>query len=142
MALRMRERATIDDCRSRHAPPQRHGPVGASSGQALVEFALTAVVFLALVFGVLEFGRAIYAYSVVANTAREAARFAAAHPGEDAAAHVASLAVGVDVEIEVAPITAASTEVIVTARHRFGALTPFVPDMDMASTARAYLEIH
>lgn len=115
---------------------------GASLGQALVEFALSAVLLLTLVFGVIEFGRAIYAYSVVANTAREAARFLAVHPHGDAASHVASLAVGVDVSIEVDPTTPASTEVVVTASHTFDAITPFVPDMVLVSTASAYLEVH
>jgi Flp pilus assembly protein TadG len=43
-------------------------------GQALVEFALTLPVFLLLVFGVFDFGRAVWAYSMVSEAARAGAR--------------------------------------------------------------------
>jgi len=45
-------------------------------GQALVEFALVLPVFLLIVFGVFDLGRAVYAYNTVANAAREGARVA------------------------------------------------------------------
>jgi Flp pilus assembly protein TadG len=47
-----------------------------SSGQALVEFALVFPVFLIILFGIVDFGRAIYAYNTLANAAREGARVA------------------------------------------------------------------
>jgi Flp pilus assembly protein TadG len=47
------------------------------TGQALVEFALVLPVFLLIVFGVFDLGRAVYAYNTVANAAREGARVAA-----------------------------------------------------------------
>jgi Flp pilus assembly protein TadG len=43
-------------------------------GQGLVEFAIVLPVLLLIVISILDFGRAIYAYSVVANCAREGAR--------------------------------------------------------------------
>lgn len=43
-------------------------------GQALVEFALIIPVFLLIVVGVLDFGRAIVAYNQVSNAARAAVR--------------------------------------------------------------------
>lgn len=45
-------------------------------GAAAVEFALVAPLFLALVFGMIEFGRAIMVQQVVTNAAREGARVA------------------------------------------------------------------
>jgi Flp pilus assembly protein TadG len=45
-------------------------------GQALVEFALIMPVFLLLVMGVVEFGRAWNSYQVVTDAAREGARMA------------------------------------------------------------------
>ncbi len=48
----------------------RHG------GQALVEFALVFPLFVLLVFGVLDAGRAILLYNTVASAARDAARVA------------------------------------------------------------------
>jgi hypothetical protein len=52
-------------------------------GQALVEFSLSLIVFLVLMMGVLDFGRAIYQYNGVSQAAREIARATAAHPGSD-----------------------------------------------------------
>jgi Flp pilus assembly protein TadG len=43
-------------------------------GQGVVEFAVVLPVFLFILISILDFGRAIYAYSVVANCAREGAR--------------------------------------------------------------------
>lgn len=137
MAFTEGGRAHLPVSEGRRRWVQRHSP-----GQSLVEFALGAVVLLALLFGIVEFGRAIYAYSVVANTAREAARYLAIHPTGDAAAYVAPLAVGVDVSIVADPITSSSTEVVVTASHRFEAMTPFVPDMQLTSVASAVIEVH
>ena len=45
-------------------------------GTALVEFGLVIVVFFMFVFGVMDFGRAIYTYHFVSNAAIEATRYA------------------------------------------------------------------
>ena len=52
-------------------------------GQSLVEFSLALTVFLVLMMGVFDFGRAIYEYNGVAQAAREIARATAAHSGTD-----------------------------------------------------------
>jgi Flp pilus assembly protein TadG len=54
-----------------------------SRGQALVEFSLAIVVFLMLLMGVFDLGRAIYQYNGVAQAAREIARVTSVHPGPD-----------------------------------------------------------
>jgi TadE-like protein len=46
------------------------------AGVALVEFALSIVLVLTIIFGIIDFGRAIFAYVWVANTARTGARYA------------------------------------------------------------------
>jgi Flp pilus assembly protein TadG len=46
-------------------------------GQAIVEFALIAPIFLLLVFGVVEFGRAWNVYQTLTDAVREGARTAA-----------------------------------------------------------------
>ncbi|HEX5413977.1 MAG TPA: TadE/TadG family type IV pilus assembly protein [Terriglobia bacterium] len=46
------------------------------SGTALVEFGLVMVVFFMFVFGVMDFGRALYTYHFVSNAACEATRYA------------------------------------------------------------------
>jgi hypothetical protein len=58
-------------------PLQRSG----SRGQALVEFSLTVVIFLVLLMGIFDFGRAIFMYNGVAEAAREIARVTSVHPG-------------------------------------------------------------
>jgi Flp pilus assembly protein TadG len=52
-----------------------------SRGQGLAEFALVLPVFLAMLIGMVDLGRAVWANNSVANAAREAARFAAVHGG-------------------------------------------------------------
>ncbi len=48
-----------------------------SRGQALVEFALIFPLLVMLLFGLIDLGRAVYAFSTVSNAAREGARVAA-----------------------------------------------------------------
>jgi len=50
-------------------------------GQGLVEFSLAITVFLVLIMGIVDLGRAVYQYNGVAETARELARAASVHPG-------------------------------------------------------------
>jgi Flp pilus assembly protein TadG len=46
----------------------------------MLEFALAAILFLLLVFGILEVSRLVFATSSVNNSAREGAHYAALHP--------------------------------------------------------------
>jgi TadE-like protein len=52
-----------------------------SRGQGLVEFAIVLPVFLVILMGMVDVGRAVWANNTVGNAAREAARFAAVHGG-------------------------------------------------------------
>lgn len=56
----------------------RSYPFSHDHGQAMVEFALTIVLFLMIVFGIFEFARVFVTYSSVYAAAREAARYGAA----------------------------------------------------------------
>ena len=47
-----------------------------SRGQALVEFALIVPLFILILVGLFDAGRAVFNYSTIANAAREAARVA------------------------------------------------------------------
>jgi len=49
-------------------------------GQATVEFAIVSIIFLMLVLGTLDLGRAIYMYSQLTNSVREGARYAQVAP--------------------------------------------------------------
>jgi Flp pilus assembly protein TadG len=72
-------------------------------GQALAEFAIVIPIFLLILFGIFDVGRAVYAYSSVTNAAREGARLAivnqdTASVGNRAADQATALAVTTTVE--------------------------------------------
>ena len=52
-------------------------------GSTLVEFAIGATVFLTAVFGVLEFGRALWVHNALSDAARRGARYAVVHKESD-----------------------------------------------------------
>src|SRR4051812_49820806 len=54
---------------------------GRSTGQALLEFSLILPVFLIMLMGVIDLGRAIWAQNSLAAAAREGARLAIVHGG-------------------------------------------------------------
>src|SRR5687768_17554532 len=49
-------------------------------GSTLVEFAIGATVFITTMFGVIEFGRALWTHNALADAARRAARYAVNQP--------------------------------------------------------------
>jgi len=55
------------------------------TGATLVEYAIGASVFIMAVFGVLEFGRALWAHNALCDAARRGARYAVLHPYGDPA---------------------------------------------------------
>jgi hypothetical protein len=57
---------------------------GERSGQAIVEFSIVSVAFFMLVFGTVDFGRAVYMYSELNNAVREGARYGKINPAETA----------------------------------------------------------
>ena len=64
---------------------RRKVPDEAKAGMAdqpVVEFALSVIVFLMLLFGMIGFGVAVYDYNFVSDAAREGARYASVH-GKD-----------------------------------------------------------
>jgi Flp pilus assembly protein TadG len=54
-------------------------------GQALAEVALVLPLFFALLFGLIDLGRVIWAIDVVGGAAREGARYASVHAGSPGA---------------------------------------------------------
>ena len=55
-------------------------------GVALIEFGITLTVLITIVFGITEFGRAIYLYDTLAKTARDATRYLSTKAPGDLAA--------------------------------------------------------
>ena len=52
-------------------------------GATLMEFAIGVTVFLTSMFGVIEFGRALYVHNALADAARRGARYATLHASSD-----------------------------------------------------------
>lgn len=48
-------------------------------GNSLLEYAFVAMLFFIMLLGIIDFGRALYAYHFVSHAAREATRYAAVH---------------------------------------------------------------
>jgi Flp pilus assembly protein TadG len=54
-------------------------------GATLLEFAISATVFLTVMFGVIEFGRCLWTHNALSDAARRGARYAVNHPSTDEA---------------------------------------------------------
>jgi hypothetical protein len=59
-------------------PPRRRE---SQAGQGLVEFSFAVSIFLMLLMGIVDLGRAVYTYTGVSEAAREIARATSVHPG-------------------------------------------------------------
>ncbi len=89
-------------------------PKGVRRGQSLVEFALVFPVVLAMLFGLIEFGRVIHAQVTVQNAAREGARFAITGQSltgdpDDRAQSIVSVTRRALVGLPLAPLTSPDT---------------------------------
>lgn len=71
-------------------------PRRVNSGQSLVEFSLVLPIILLIMVGVVDLGRAYFAYMTVVNVAQEGARYGAANPtaGANIDAHAQNEAQG------------------------------------------------
>jgi Flp pilus assembly protein TadG len=55
-------------------------------GTSVAEFAMVALLFFTLIFGIIEFGRMLYTHNALADATRRGARYAVLHPAADIAA--------------------------------------------------------
>jgi Flp pilus assembly protein TadG len=85
-------------------------------GQSIVEFALVLPVFVLILVGVFDFGRAIYAYNTVSQAAREGARLAIV---DQTTSHIQDEASQTAVSLHIAP-----SDVTVEFRDREALDTP------------------
>jgi len=132
------------------------GTIGRSmtAGQALVEFALILPLLILILMGIFDLGRAFYAYSVVANAAREGARAGVIATATDAdiRAAVRRYAIGLepipDSKITIIPSGSRTSGgiVVVKVEYDFTAVTPlidtFLPNgkLTLSSTATMRVE--
>ena len=114
--------------------PHRGGLRG-QRGSAIVEFTLVSLLFFSLVFGLVEFGRALFAYSTIASAAREGVRYATVHGSEskqpatadNISAYVRTKAVGLNnvvVAVTWIPNNTPGSTVRVQVRYTFTSLLP------------------
>ena len=57
----------------------RNERFGSRRGQSMVEFSLVFVLFITMMAGMFEFGRALWVYTTLAHATREGARYAMVH---------------------------------------------------------------
>ena len=98
-------------------------------GDGLVEFALIVPVLMVFLLAVFDFGRAAYAYSVVANAAREGARFGAVAP--DNTAGIVAVVNGAAVALNLGRLSTSishptTTSVRVQVSYVFDLITPLM----------------
>ncbi|UKA48705.1 pilus assembly protein [Arthrobacter sp. FW305-123] len=99
--------------RSRTPRIRRRSAVNSQSGAVAVEFALVLPIFLVLVLGIFEFGRAFNIQISLSEAAREAARYAAIHQSESGYAvgdaQAAGVAAAPSVDLDPGDITITSS---------------------------------
>jgi len=101
-------------------------------GQGMVEFALLLPVLMLILMGFFDFGRVIYADSVVANCAREGARFGITFPEDpaDIVTVVQNAAIGLDVAKLTINISYPDSDTIqVQVNYDFDLITPLMADL-------------
>lgn len=128
-------------------------------GQTLVEFALILPVFILVLMGIFDLGRAVYAFNTISNASREAVRLAIVDQNPAAVeakaiGHAVALGIGpADVDLSfrkpnstelcVSPV-ALACEVEVVVRYQYTAATPVIGNIvgtiNMVSTSREPVE--
>jgi hypothetical protein len=103
-----------------------------SRGQALAEFALVFPLFLLIVFGVVDFGRVVYAYNTLSNASRAGVRLAIVDQNSIMIVDRArATALGmppseVAVDVPAPACTKIGCEIAVTVSYDWTAVTPIV----------------
>lgn len=104
------------------------------TGQSMAEFAIAVLVFLIILFGVIDLGRAVFEYNDLANSAREGARMAIEQQYTDdqvkawTAQQSAGLLTDDDVTVSGSRTCNAvpCPSVTVTVQHTFTPVTPLI----------------
>jgi Flp pilus assembly protein TadG len=119
---------------------------GSERGLHVAEFAVVAPFIIGLMLGILDAGRAIFAYTSVAQAAREATRYACVRSSESGrVATESDVQTQVLNKIGVSSVTVTTTwspdkkpgsVVQVKVEHAFQPATPFLRPLTVASTSR------
>lgn len=128
-----------------HQPDNRGsaGFRGAESGATAVEFALTAPIFLTIVYGILELARAMFTQGVLIYAVQEGSRYAAARP-ESPVEAIEAVVTGSIIGIDPAPVILDVTQTVnadqtrtvrVAIQYSFTWLVPLFPTNFVTLTA-------
>jgi Flp pilus assembly protein TadG len=119
-------------------------------GQSLVEFALGSIVFFTVLFGIVQFGLAVWQYNTVSSLAQEGARWASVRGSSSTMpataaqlqTYVESRSPGFAVTVTATPANPSAagpgTTISVHVSSSFGLATPLIPaaSMTLSSTAK------
>lgn len=123
-------------------------------GQATAEFAMVAIAFFLVLFGIMNFGKAIYAYNFVSNASREASRYASIHgsysyapaAASDITTLVKSKAIGLDtskltVTTTWSPDNKQGSKVSVQVQYSYPLSMPFMSSVTLPLTSTSQMVI-
>lgn len=132
---------------------------GKTRGQTLVEFALILPIFILVLVGIFDFGRAVYAFNTISNASRQAVRLGIVDQNVtnlQAEAVKAAVSLGaVPGDVDVAFLTpnlsgtctspvGVGCVVEITVHYQYTAATPLIGNLvgtiDMSSTTREPVE--
>jgi Flp pilus assembly protein TadG len=127
-----------------------------SNAQALVEFALIMPLLVLLLMGIIDLGRGVYAYNVLASSAREGARFGILDPSNTSGIQtqakantvaLASSAITVTVDCSnngttftSAPCSASNAYLRVTVTYTFQPVTFIIPSVTLNGRSMMAIE--
>ncbi|MCC6455645.1 MAG: pilus assembly protein [Caldilineaceae bacterium] len=102
--------------------------VQSEAGQAIVEFALTITITLLLIFGLIEFSRAIYTASVIQWAAQQGARAGIVESSEaDIAVAVHGRMAGLDTSLALITVSYPSAAIVqVDVAYRYDLIVPII----------------
>jgi len=136
----------------------------AHRGQTLVEFALILPIFILVLVGIFDMGRAVYQYNVISNAARQGMRLAIVDQNttaitNEAVQHALGMATAGNVTVQFIDTANATTyntcsaaptgchigwQVVVTVTSDYTAATPVIGNLvgtiSMASTSKQVIE--
>ncbi len=109
-----------------------HKFINNRKGQAMVETIFVLPLLFLLVFGIIEFGRIYFTYSILSNAVREGARYAAVHEYDDyddAILRMQTVAGTLSLEDDDIDINKVGDNVLAEVTYELETITPIVGPM-------------
>lgn len=124
-------------------------------GATLLEFALSCVLLFSILFGIVDFGRALYAYDAISDAARVGTRYAIVHGSSSAspatASSISSYVTGlccaglstsaIKVNATWNPNNSPGSTVNVQVQYTFNFILPFLPAASVPMSASSQMVI-